>query len=148
MANEAYTRYREDEILHASPLKLVALLYEGAVEALGCARSALRAGQILERTQAVNRAVRIVNELAGSLDRSQTGDLAERLADLYAYVQKKILEGNFRQADAPFEEAERLLRTLLSGWAQAASQEQPAEAPHAYAASAASTDYEPISCAG
>ncbi len=148
MAIDAYTQYRQNEILNASPLKSVALLYEGVVESVSQARVALRDGQIPERCKAVNRAMRIVNELAISLDRSQGGDLSVRLADLYAYIQKKLLDGNFRQADAPFEEAERLLRTLLEGWQQCANQESRAVASSFCTATPNDAEYQPISCAG
>jgi flagellar protein FliS len=144
MANDALNQYRQNEVLSATPLKLVVLLYEGAVESISQARAWLRAGQIAERTRAINRAMTLVNELALSLDRSQGGELSLRLADLYAYVQKRLLEGNFRQTEAPLEEAERLLRTLLEGWQRCAEQETSASASFEPAAA----EYQPISCAG
>ena len=144
MANNALSQYRQNDILNATPLKLVALLYEGAVESISKARVSLRAGQIAERARAINRAMSLVNELALSLDRSQGGELSVRLADLYAYIQKRLLEGNFRQTEAPLDEAERLLRTLLEGWQRCAEQEASANASF----EPASDEYQPISCAG
>ncbi len=144
MANNALTQYRQNEVLNATPLKLVALLYEGAAESISRARASLRNGQIAERARAINRAMSLVNELALSLDRSQGGELSVRLADLYAYVQKRLLEGNFHQNEAPLEEAERLLRTLLEGWQRCAEQEASANASF----EPAPAEYQPISCAG
>jgi flagellar protein FliS len=144
MAIDALTQYRQNEVLNATPLKLVALLYEGAVESISKARVSLRTGQITERAKAINRAMSLVNELALSLDRPQGGELSVRLGDLYAYIQKRLLEGNFRQTEAPLEEAERLLRTLLEGWQRCAGQEASADASF----EPAPAEYQPISCAG
>lgn len=120
-------KYREEEILSAEPIKLVRMLYAGAVEAVGEARQALALADIRRRSAAITRANLIVNELALSLNMAAGGELARNLADLYAYIQKRLLEANFKQADEPLAEAERLLRTLREGWDAC---EVPAAEPH------------------
>ncbi len=44
MPNKPYNRYLEAEVLNADPLKLVRMLYRGAIEAAGAARGHLTPG--------------------------------------------------------------------------------------------------------
>ncbi len=145
-------KYREEEILSAEPIELVRMLFAGAVEAVAQARKALSEGDILGRSRAISKANLIVNELALSLDPAGAGELGRNLADLYAYIQKRLLEANFKQIDGPLAEAERLLRTLLEGWeacepALAPRVQAPADSTHPYP-SVVEEDYASVSYAG
>ena len=57
----------------------------------------------------------VVAGLAASLDH-ETGELADNLARLYAYVGDLLVQANLRKERAPAEEAAALLRVLLTGW--------------------------------
>ena len=109
-------QYLENEILSAGPVKRIQLLYGGAIQAIEKARVALAERQISSRTAHVNRALDILTELALSLDHSRGVGLTRELAEVYDYLQRRLLEGNATQQDAPFAEAERLLKTVLEGW--------------------------------
>jgi flagellar protein FliS len=138
-AQNTHARYLEAEVLSADPLKLVSMLYRGALEAVGAARKHLAAGAIQERSRQITKAWEIVQELARSLDHSQGGDLSQHLAELYAYIQQRLLDANTQQADAPLAEAHALLATLAEAW-QGIRAAQPA------ATQAPSSAYEPVSC--
>ncbi|MGI8743252.1 MAG: flagellar export chaperone FliS [Bryobacteraceae bacterium] len=133
MRPTAYRNYFEDEILSADPVKLVQLLYRGALNAIGSARRYLAAGDIQARSRAVTKAINILTELVQSLDHARGGELSQNLLRVYDYSQRLLIEGNGRQADAPLAEAERLLSTLLEAW-------QQTQTSHA-------AEYEPMSCA-
>jgi flagellar protein FliS len=113
--NNPYAAYMETTVLSASPLELVCMMYAGAIEAVRDARRHLAAGRIAERSAAVTHAVEIVTELNRSLDLS-AGELAVKLAALYDYIQRRLLDANFRQADDGLAEALSLLETLAEGW--------------------------------
>lgn len=116
MRSNPYQNYLENEILMADPLKLVVLLYRGALDAISSAREHLAAGNIRARSQAVTKAMNIIAELRKSLDFERGGEISINLERLYAYVFGLLAEGNARQIDAPFADAEKLLSTLLEGW--------------------------------
>lgn len=116
MANPVYDRYLEAEVLNAEPLKLVRMLYRGAIDAVAAARRHVREPNIRERSRAIRRAMEIVNELTFSLDHAAGGDLSRKLAGLYAYIKALLLEANSRQIEAPLAQAENLLATLLEAW--------------------------------
>jgi len=104
--------YLEEQVMSASPLGLVRILFGAATEAVLKARAHLAAGDIRERSREIGRAAAIVTELAGSLDRERGGDLAHRLADLYGYIGRRLLEANHLQQDEPLAECLSLLTTL------------------------------------
>jgi|SRR5579884_3851520 len=142
MRQKFYKSYMESEILNADPLELVRLLYRGAIERIGEARQCLGRRDIAGRIAAVIKATDIINELLLAIDRERGGDIAARLVELYDYMLRRINEGNFQQADAPFAEVENLLRTLAEAWAQA-SQGGPEPEP-----AGNGRQYERVSCAG
>jgi flagellar secretion chaperone FliS len=133
----AYDSYQEIEILTADPMKLIALLYRGALDSVRAAREHLRAGEIAERGRAVSKAAAILVELASSLDHDRGGDLSRRLAALYDYMQSRLNEGNFTQADAPFADVENVLSELLEGWVGCSVPEREIENRE---------ELEPVSC--
>lgn len=116
MRNHGYQRYFDNEVLAASPLKLIQMMYGAALESVAAARRHLRGGDILARVRAINKALRIVTELSRAL-KSEAGDgFSARLAALYAYIMRLLIQANAKQIDAPLEEAERLLSTLDEAW--------------------------------
>jgi len=111
MANTIYNTYLEAEVFGADPVKLIHMLYRGAIEAVGAARRHLAAKQIRERSRQVNKAWSILQELSQSLDLERGGEIACRLGELYDYMQRRLIEANAQQSDAPLAEVESLLNT-------------------------------------
>lgn len=142
MATNACETYLESRILTADPVELVHILCRSVLDAIRQARLDLREGRIRERSRAITRASDILNELALSLDHQAGGDLSRNLAELYAYVQKLLVDGNTRQQDAPLAEAENLVTMLAEAW-QAC---RPAFSLPTPAGVQSPTDYTPISC--
>ena len=120
MTATAYDNYLESEVLSADPVKLITILYRAALDSIGVARRCLFDGDIAGRVQAVGKASAIVTELTCSLDRTNGGEIAQNLAELYDYIQRLLMDANFRQIDTPLAEAEELMMTLYEGWAACA----------------------------
>lgn len=118
MYQHFYSNSLETEVLSADPIRLVEMLVAGAVEAVRNARKCLAAGDILGRSRQITKAQAIVTELALSLDRARGGSVAATLAELYDYIQRRLIEANFAQVDPPLADAERLLTTLADAWSE------------------------------
>jgi flagellar protein FliS len=153
MQTTRFVQYLEAEVLGADPVKLVNLLYSGAIEAAGAARRYLAKGDIARRSRQINRVWGILFELLQSLDRERGGEIATQLAALYIYMQQRLMEANMRQTDAPLAEVESLLGTLAEAWRSVPA---PAPAPAAATGIGAGTraqtgatpdsPYQPVSC--
>jgi flagellar secretion chaperone FliS len=118
MWNDTQDAYLESRVLTADPLELVNLLYQGCMQAVREARVHLAEGRILERSREINKACQIVIELATSLDHERGGEISQRLALLYDYMQRRLLEANMQQSDAPLADVLGLLSTLAEAWAE------------------------------
>ena len=119
MAATAQDAYLENRVLSADPLELVRMLYRSTLDSTRNAKAHLAAGRIPERCREISRAMTLITELAGSLDRERGGAISENLAGLYDYMQRRLLEANMRKNAEPLSEVESLLATLLEGWEQA-----------------------------
>jgi flagellar secretion chaperone FliS len=117
MAQTVFDRYLEAEVLSADRVKLVWLLYRGAIDAVRSAVRFVEEGDIRARARSINRALGIVEELASSLNHAEGGEISRNLARLYGYMQNRLIEANIRQAKEPLEEVEALLLNLIEAWA-------------------------------
>jgi flagellar protein FliS len=95
----------------------------------------LAAGDIAARSKSISKAYQIVVELSGSLDRERGAEISRRLTELYDYMERRLIEANLQQSDAPLGEVRGLLATLAEAWDGIRPPAMPA-APAAVAAPA------------
>ncbi len=119
-----YTRVGvETGVSAASPHRLVAMLFDGFVEAVTQAKGALQSGRVDTKCAAICRALRIVDEgLKASLDRGAGGMLASDLDDLYAYITVRLAQANLRNDAAALDECLALIQPLREAWGSIAPQ--------------------------
>ncbi len=107
----------ETGVSGATPHQLVALLFDGFMEALAQGRGAMRSGQIEAKGMALGRAVRIVEEgLRAGLDLKVGGSLARDLDELYTYLSMRLTLANIRNDEAMLDECQRLMQPLREAW--------------------------------
>jgi flagellar protein FliS len=116
MWNNGHDAYLESRVLSADPIELVNMLYQGGMQAVREARLHLAEGRIAERSREITKACQIVIELAVSLDHERGGEISRRLALLYDYMHRRLLEANMHQSDEPLADVLGLLSTLSEGW--------------------------------
>ncbi|HLG96569.1 MAG TPA: flagellar export chaperone FliS [Bryobacteraceae bacterium] len=108
--------YLLNRVTSASPVELVCILYETAIQATDEALAALRSGEILKRGEAVNKACQILCELQISLRHDIQEDYSDNLDGLYSYMQRQLVKAHAEKSEECFDEVSRLLHTLLDGW--------------------------------
>lgn len=117
-AARAYAQIGVETGVHAAdPVKLVVMLYDGALQAIADAERHMAAGRIADKGQAISRAIGIIDGgLAVSLDTSRGGAIAAQLQELYAYMGRRLLLASLRNELSGLGEVVRLLRELRSAW--------------------------------
>lgn len=110
---EQYTNTRVET---SSPLEVVVMLYEGALRFINDAERAVQARDHQEKANQINRALRIVQELANALDHEASPDLSQRLAELYEYVSYELLQGSAFNDVKRLDNGRRVLERLLGSW--------------------------------
>ncbi|MBN9663880.1 MAG: flagellar export chaperone FliS [Acidobacteria bacterium] len=123
------SEYIESRVLSATPAGLIEILYEKALEHMASAQFHLRAGEVVERGQAISKVQAIINELNHALDAKKGGEIAVNLQRLYEYSIVKLTEAHRFGSEAGLVEVERILQNMLDGWREAT---RPIESTHNY----------------
>jgi flagellar secretion chaperone FliS len=106
----------ETALFDADPHRVISLLFDAALDAIGRARHALSQRDVALRGQATSSAIRIIQEgLQASLNLS-AGPLAANLAALYDYMTSRLVVANRYADDAILAEVAGLLQELRVGW--------------------------------
>ena len=148
MASNPFAAYLETKVLSTSPLQLVYLAYEGAIEAVTEARGHLQQKRIHERAHAITRAQLFIAELQSALDYDKGGSLSVQLARLYDYMQRSLIDANFKQIEQPLADVQGLLETLASAWKEIAEKESDLPASPSTSSFASTSESTPAPAAG
>ncbi|MFC1887119.1 flagellar export chaperone FliS, partial [Thermodesulfobacteriota bacterium] len=84
--NNGYATYNEVNFNTSNPLKLVVMLYDGAINYLNKAIEYMNAGDIKNKNIYANKARDIIEELNNSLNAEQGQELAQNLRRLYFFM--------------------------------------------------------------
>jgi flagellar protein FliS len=107
----------ETGVVAASPHKLIVMLFDGALVALGTALQSMRSGNIGEKGKSISKAIMIIDSgLRAALDKKAGGEIAEGLDALYEYMSARLLTANMNNDPAILEEVQRLLTELRDAW--------------------------------
>ncbi len=118
MSPAARESYQTAEILTATPQKLRLMLIEGAIRFSLRARGYWKANEPVKATQALIRAQQIVGELIAGLNTESKSDLVKRLAGIYAFIYRSLLEASFRKDEGRLAAAIRVLEIERETWRQ------------------------------
>ena len=118
MPSAAARDYVRSAVLSATPLRLIVLLYEGAIRQLRMANRRLEEGDDRGRHVALGRALDIVGELVQSLDPKPAPEIAADIERHYVFVQRCILQGNLERSREKIDAAIRVLDILRSAFAE------------------------------
>ncbi len=108
--------YEENTVNTASPVKLVVLLYDGAIRFLKLAERAFAEGDRALARMHIGKAEKIVLELLGSLNFEDGGEIAENLFALYRFVLRECARMNGENYEEVLPGVIRILSGLRDAW--------------------------------
>lgn len=123
--------YLTQQVMTASPAKLVSMLYDKALTSLREAIAAIQTGDIEARWKANARATEIISHMWSTLDREKGGEIAANLESLFSFILTRLPEVDMRNDPEPAREAITLLEPLAESWrtlARGAADRAPASA--------------------
>jgi flagellar secretion chaperone FliS len=110
--------YREAAVRGASPVRLVILLYEQAIEDLRRALAAHQHSDIEGRTQQINHAILVLGHLQSTLDKDKGGSVAQNLERFYNQVRSALVDAQYRQSTAALQEQITYLMQVHDAWCE------------------------------
>ena len=107
--------YRKTEVNVSDKVRIVSLLYDGAINFIRIAKKRMEYGDIAGKGLFIGKATAIVGELSSSLN-MDGGEIAKNLRRLYDYILDRLLYANLRNDPMAFDDIERILDALRSAW--------------------------------
>jgi len=120
VTDNATRHYRNQELMTASPARLVVMLYDRAIHCLNEAIKAIEACDIERRWKANKNANEIITHLAMTLNFEQGGQIALNLNDLYRFMLRTLVNVDVRNDPQPARDVIKLIEPLRASWDQLA----------------------------
>jgi len=120
VTDNATRHYRNQELMSASPARLVVMLYDRAIHCLRDAIRAIEEGDIERRWKSTKNANEIITHLAMTLNFEQGGQIALNLNDLYRFMLRTLVNVDVRNDPQPARDVIKLIEPLRASWDQLA----------------------------
>ena len=88
----------------------------GVLDRVASAKGAIARQEQNRKGELLGSAIAIVDSLRASLDYQQGGEIAANLGALYDYIERRLLDANIGDDQAPLDEVAGLLKELKAGW--------------------------------
>ncbi len=116
---DAAARYRTSSVEDAPPIKIVRLLYAGAIRFLDQALLVDARDPRSNFLDRVHRADRIVSELRVALVHEHNPEVSGNLERLYLYVESILARATLERSGKPLRDAKVILERLADAWKHA-----------------------------
>ena len=116
-SHSAADAYKRESIENAPPVKVIQMLYSGALRFLDRALACDPADASSPFVDSLVRADEIVIELRLALDPEVAPELAGTLQQLYYFAEERINQALTAREHGPIGEARAVLHKLQQGWA-------------------------------
>lgn len=117
MNQQAADNYLRTKVLTATPEQLQLMLYDGALRFCDQAKTALQQKNYEQSYLLISRAQKIVLELSCALKHNVQPDLCGKLAALYNFAYRKLIDANMEHDISALDEALEVLRYQRETWA-------------------------------
>jgi len=123
MENNAYARaaqnYKREAVQTMSPGEIVVSLFDEAIKKLACAKEHINNKNIQEKSNCLNKAKKIINYMAASLDMQYP--ISEELARLYEYYTWEIGQANIKNDTNKLDDLVFMISEIRDGFKGAAA---------------------------
>ena len=113
--------YRENEVLSASPGRLLIITFDSLLTAMNRARVGIAMRNHEVAIGGLDKSREFIAELLCTLDHEQGGDMAMRLSALYAFVMRELTDIGLTHDTARLDRNIRIIRELRDAFAQVAT---------------------------
>jgi flagellar protein FliS len=121
--------YFETEIMTAPPQKLQLMMIEAAIRFALRAQEQWKTEQDDEACESLIRAQQIVTELINGLNREESPELVGKIASVYVFIFRRLMEATAERSEPKLLDAVRVLKEERETWRQVCEQVGASQAP-------------------
>ena len=116
MQSSATDRYLETEVLTAAPQKLQLMLIDAAIRSAERAGRHMQAEEFDQACDALIHAQQVVTELLGGLNRDANSPLARKVAAVYLFVFRSLIDAGVHRDPKKLDDVLKVLRIERETW--------------------------------
>lgn len=125
MVNAAYAlnAYTQTKVTTTyNPVELVIMLYDGAIDFLDKAATAINMREVPIKIKYIDKAIAIIEELLNALNLEVGGEIALNLQNLYLHMMRELVLANAKNDGNRVKHVIGLLKELRGAWIQIKNQ--------------------------
>lgn len=118
-------QYLKNMVESASPMQLIVLLYDGAVQWLQMAKKEIEKNSTrkppnwTEFSHNIDMTLKILTHLQESLNHEKSEDLSEKLFSLYEFLKNLVIKVNAYKKETDIDDAIDIIKNLKKSWQEA-----------------------------
>lgn len=116
MTTAADNPYLRDAVMTATPEQLQLMLYDGALRYCLQGRESLSSKRYEESYERLTRAQNIILEMQAGLNFDVNPELCKRVASVYNFLYRKLVDANVKHDVQAIDDAVRVLRIERETW--------------------------------
>ena len=116
MSDAAKNPYLRDAVLTATPEQLQLMLYDGAIRFASQGRDAIEVKDYETSHERLTRAQAIIVEMLNALNYDVNRELCERVASVYMFLHRKLVDANVNRDVGAIDDALKVLRVERETW--------------------------------
>ncbi|MDR2599620.1 MAG: flagellar export chaperone FliS [Oscillospiraceae bacterium] len=110
----AHDAYRRQDVLTASPIELIIMLYDALKKNIVLGKRGIEKNDIQQAHKSLIKAQMILTELINSLDMSY--QISQELMDLYDFALRSIADANMHKDTEPLEPVVEMVESIREAW--------------------------------
>lgn len=110
----AYSAYKNNQVLTATPGELTLMLYEGAIKFCNIAILGIEQNNIEKTNDNIKKCRAIITELRATLNFDYS--IAQEFENVYLYITQRLSDANIKKDKDILEEVLGHLRTMKDTW--------------------------------
>jgi flagellar secretion chaperone FliS len=115
-ANRTQLAYQEAAVRNASAVELIVMLYDILARDLHAAIEAMESGNIEGRTAKLKHGFLALQQLEGSLNLDEGGELASTMSRFYSMLRSQMMKAQIQQNPGVLRELIQLLFSVREAW--------------------------------
>ncbi|MEE8452725.1 MAG: flagellar export chaperone FliS [Thermoguttaceae bacterium] len=118
MSTSARENYLVTQVMTATPQKLQLMTIEAAIRSIEQTKRHWQASEDAEAAESLIRAQQVMGELLGALNRDDESDLVKKVAAIYLFVFRTLMEANLDRSEEKLNDALKVLKVERETWQQ------------------------------